>query len=48
MCNSYTRYNLNPCMYVILIIFNCTMHMQMLNTSEYNMCSLKREKGKKY
>ena len=33
MYNSYNRYNLNPYMFVIVIVFNYTMHMCGLYTS---------------
>ena len=44
MCNSYGRYNLNFYMYVIVIVFNCTMHMHRLYTNNNNSDRIRKEK----
>ena len=44
MCNSYGRYNLIFYMYVIVIVFNCTVHMHLLYTNNNNSDRIRKEK----
>ena len=40
MCNPYTKYNLNSYIFIIVIVFNCTMHMHGLYTGNNNSKSV--------